>query len=85
MHHSHLNHKIYGDAHDFCNMKVRENQTQFSCIAYNYFEIDIFFLLKAIRFSLWGMKDISIGGSGLTNINFASLGSQAKFIDTMKH
>ena len=31
------------------------------------------------------MKDINTGGSGLTNINFASLGSQAKFIDTMKY
>ena len=31
------------------------------------------------------MKDINIGGGGLGNINFASLGSQLKFIDTMKY
>ena len=31
------------------------------------------------------MKDINTGGNGLTNINSASLGSQAKFIDTMKY
>ena len=34
---------------------------------------------------MWGMKDINIGGGGLGNINFASLGSQLKFIDTMKY
>ena len=31
------------------------------------------------------MKDINTGGSGLTSINSGSLGSQAKFIDTMKY
>ena len=45
----------------------------------------MFFLLKGIRLLMWGMKDINIGGGGLGNINFASLGSQLKFIDTMKY
>ena len=43
----------------------------------------MFFLRKGIRLSVWGMKDLNIRGSGLTNINFASLGSQVKFINTM--
>ena len=33
---------------------------------------------------MWGTNDLNIGVSGLTNINPASLGSQVKFIDTMK-
>ena len=44
-----------------------------------------FFLPKGIQLSVWGTKDLNIGRSGLTNINFASLGSQAKLIDTMKY
>ena len=31
------------------------------------------------------MKDQNIGGSGLANTDFASLGSQVEFIDTMKY
>ena len=84
LHHSHITGEILGYAHDLCNMKVRENQNQFSCIAHNFFEFDMFFLLKGIRLSVWGTKDLNVGGSGLTNINFTSLGSQVKFIDTMK-
>ena len=85
LHHSHVTGKIYGYAHDFCNMKVRENQNQFSCIAHNFFGFDMLFLIKEIRLSVWGTKDVNIGGTELTNINFASLGSQVKFIDTMKY
>ena len=36
LHHSHVTGKIYGYAHDFYNMKVRENQSQFSCIVHNF-------------------------------------------------
>ena len=66
-------------------MKVRENQNQFSCIAHNFFGFDLFFLFKGIQLSVWRTKDLNIGGSRLTNINFANLGSQVKFIDTMKY
>ena len=43
------------------------------------------FLLKGIRLLVWGKKPLNISGSGLGNINFASLGSQVQFIDTMKY
>ena len=66
-------------------MKVRESQNQFTCITNNLFGFDMFFLIKGIRFSVWGTKDVSIGGTGLTNINFASISTQVKFIDTMKY
>ena len=55
------------------------------CIAHSVFWFRHFFLIKRIRISVWGTKDINIGGTGLTNINFASISSQVKFIDTMKY
>ena len=70
-------------AHDFCNIKVRENQNQFSCIARNFF--DMFLLIKGITLSVWGTRDVNIGGTGLTIINFASISNQVEFIDAMKY
>ena len=66
-------------------MKERENQNQFFCIAHNFFGFDRFFLIKGIRLSVWGTKYVNIGRTGLTNINFASIGTQLKSIDTMKY
>ena len=76
LHHSYVIGKGLGYAHNFCNMKMRKNRNQFSCIAHNFFGFDMFFLLKGIRISVWQMKNLNIGGSGRTNINFLSLGSQ---------
>ena len=45
----------------------------------------MYYLLKGIRFSVWNTKDINIGGNGLTDINFANLDTQVKFVDTMKY
>ena len=45
LNHSNVTGKIYGYAHDFCNMKVREKQNQFSCIAHNFFCFDMFFVI----------------------------------------
>ena len=84
LHHSHVTGKIIGYVHDFCNEKIRENKDVFSCIAHNFFGLDIYFLLKGIRLSVWDTKDINIGGSGLTTINFANTG-EVKLIDTMKY
>ena len=60
LHHSHVTGRIYGYAHDFCNMKVRENLSQFSFIAHNFFVFDMFFLIKGITPSVWGAKDINL-------------------------
>ena len=57
LHHLHVTGKIIAYAHDFCNMKVRENQNQSSCIAHSFFGFDRFFLMKGIRLSVWGTKD----------------------------
>ena len=85
LHHSHVTGKIYDYAHDFCNWKVRKNQLGISCIAHNYFGFDFYFLLKGTRFSCCETKEINIGATNLTNINFANIGSQVKIIDTMKY
>ena len=84
LHHSHTTGKIIGCTHDFCNAKVRENKDVLTCIAYNFFDFDMYFLIKGIRLSVWETKDINIGGNGLTNINFASI-DNIRFIDTMKY
>ena len=83
LHRSHVTGKIYGYTYDFCSMKVRENKDQFFCVAHNFFGFDMIFLVKGIRLSVWGTKDINIGRSGLRNI--ASISSQVKFIDSMKY
>ena len=44
----------------------------------------MYLLIKGTRLSVWETKDINIGGTGLTNINFESIG-QVKFIDTKKY
>ena len=51
LHHSHVTGEVIGYAHDFCNLKVRENKDVISCIAHNFFGFDIYFFLKAIRLS----------------------------------
>ena len=84
LNHLHITGKILGYAHDFCNEKVRENKDVFSCIAHKLFGFDIYFLIKGIRISVRGTKDINIGGTGLTNINFGSI-AEMKLIDTMKY
>ena len=85
LHHSRVTGKIYVYVHNFCNVNVRENQNQFSCIAHSCFGFDMLFLIKGIRLPVWGTKGVNISGTGLTNINFASLCTQVRFIDTKKH
>ena len=85
LHHSHVGRKIYGYAHDFCNMKVRENQTSFTCIAHNFFKFDKYYLLEGIKLPVWNMKDTNIRGNELTDINFSNLCTQVKLVDTLKY
>ena len=47
--------------------------------------LSCFFLIKQIKLSIRGTEDINIGGTGLTNINFASIVTQVKFISMMKY
>ena len=36
LHHSHVTGRIHGYVYDFCNLKVRENESQFSCTGHNF-------------------------------------------------
>ena len=66
-------------------MKVGENQTSFTCITHNFSKFDMCYLLKGIGLSVWNTKDINIGGNGLTDINFANITTQVKFVYTIKY
>ena len=71
--------------HSFCNQKVRENKNQISVITHNLFGSDSFFFLKGLRLGVLRTRNVSIEGTNLTNINFANISNQIKFIDTLKY
>ena len=43
------------------------------------------FLKKGLRLGAGWRTNLSLGGSNLTNINYANIGEQIKFIDTIKY
>ena len=49
------------------------------------FKFDLFFLVKGLRSRVWQTRDITIGGRNPTDINFASIGNQIQFLDTIKY
>ena len=86
IHHSHVTNEIYGYAHDFCNWKFRENSLFIPLIGHNILGFDVYYMVvKGFRLSAWGTKDFSMGGTNLTNVNFADISSQIKIIDTLKY
>ena len=54
-------------------------------VAHNLLRFNFFFLLKGLRSGGWRTRDITIGGKNPTNKNFASIGNQVQFIDTIKY
>ena len=85
LHHSHVTGEIYGYVHDFCNWQVRENKNVVPLIGHNFLGFDIFYMVKGFRSSVWGTNNLNMGGTNLTNVNFASVGKQVKIIDTLKY
>ena len=85
LHHSHIDGRIFGYVHDFCNQKVKESRPLIPVIAHNLFKFDFFFVLKVLRLCVWKTKDVSIGDRNLTDIQNATIGDQVKFIDTVKY
>ena len=87
LHHSHslISGEVFGYAYSYCNQKRREKQSKISVVAQNLFRFDFFFfLLKGLTAGVWRTRDISVGGKSLANINFANIGNQVVFIDTIK-
>ena len=85
IHHSHVSGEIFGYAHDFCNQRLKECASPISVIAHNLFKFDFFFVLKDFRLCVWGTKNINIGGRSLTDVQYANISNQVKFIDTIKY
>ena len=71
--------------HSFCNQKVRKNENQICAIAHNLFGFEFFFFLKHLRLGVWRTRNLSIGAANLTNINFAKISDQIKFLYTLKY
>ena len=85
IHHSHVTGEVIGYAHDFCNKKMRENHNLIPVFAHNLFSFYFFFVLKGIKLCVWRTKQLNIGGTNLTNVQYAYIGNQVKFIDTVKY
>ena len=84
IHHLQVSGEIIGYAHDFCNRKLKENQKLILVFPHNLFSFDFFFL-KGIRLCVWRTKSLNICGTNLTNVQYANIGNQVKFIDTIKY
>ena len=85
VHHSHVSGKIVGFVHEFCNLKVRENYYTIPVIAHNQFRFDFFFIMMSIRPTVWETTEIKIGAKNASNVNFAAIGNQVRFRDTIKY
>ena len=77
--------KIIGHAHEYCNYQVRENYYTIPVIAHNQFRFDFFLFLKGLRPSVWETTETFIGGKNHTDVNFAIIQNQVRFIDTLKY
>ena len=85
IHHSHTTGKIIGYAHNFCNLRCKENYYTIPILAHNQFGFDFYLFLKGIRPSVWETTEIAIGGKNPTDVNFAIIRNQVRFIDTVKY
>ena len=85
LHPLHITGVILGYTHDIWNWTVHENKSEVATIAHNLFGFDKFFLIKVYRATVWGIKDLNIGGTNLTHINYGNIVIELKFIDTIKH
>ena len=85
VHHSHVSGKIVGFVHEFCNLKVRENYYTIPVIAHNQYRFDFFFIMMSIRPTVWETTEIKIGAKNASNVNFAAIGNQVRFRDTIKY
>lgn len=84
-HHSHVTGKIVGYAHEYCNLQVRENYFTVPVLAHNQFRFDFFLFLEGLKASVWETTSINVGGKNPTDVNFAIIEDQVRFIDTVKY
>ena len=60
-------------------------KTKIPVFAHKLFSFDFFFVVKGIGLCVLQTKQQSIGLSNLTIVQYASIGTQVKFIDTIKY
>ena len=46
LHHSHVTGEILCYTHDFCNLRVKENNIEILAIAHNLFGFDLYYFIK---------------------------------------
>ena len=85
IHHSHVRSETVGYMHNFCNIKIRENQNKIPVFANNLPKFGFFFVFKGIKLCVLRTKQVNFGGINLTNVQYASIGLQVKFIYTIKY
>ena len=76
LHHSFVTGETKEFVLEFCIQKIRENK--------KYFYLFFFFVVKDIRLCVWKTRNLNIGGINLTKANYANLGDQVKFLNTIK-
>ena len=52
---------------------------------HNLFSFDFFFVVKGIGLCVWRTKQLNIGRTNLTNVQYTNIGNQVKFINTIKY
>ena len=85
LHHSHITGKILGYAHNLSNTKVtKKSAPDIPVIAHNLFGFGLYYSIKGYIASAWCSKELNIGGTNLTQINFSNIIGEIKFIDSLK-
>ena len=81
IHHYHVTGEIIGYAHNYCNLQTRENCYTIPIFAQNQFRFDFFLFLDSVQET----SGIEIGEKNPTDVNFAIIRNQVRFIDTLKY
>ena len=67
------------------NWSVCKNKIEIPMTAHNLFGFDMFFFIKGYRATAWGTKELNVGGTNLTHINYENIAGEIKFINTIKY
>ena len=78
LHNSHITRKIFGYAHDFCNIAYIERLTPEIPFVAHICGFDCFCYMKAYIASAWCSKALNIGGSNLTHANYGNISGEIR-------
>lgn len=85
IHQSRIIGKIIGYSHNFCNKKLRDSQHMIPLFAHYLFIFNIFFVVKGVTLCVENWIIEHWCDKNLTDFQYASIGSQFKFIGTVKY